>query len=184
LPRIPELIEAELTPRQAEVYAILAAGRKRGVAGSLLAFLHSPELARLVQMFGGFCRRGTRLPERLSELAILTVISIWKAGFAWHGHRSLAEAAGIAPEITGALLRGVPPAFVQEDEAAVYDFVREIVTARKVRDDTFKRLGAIFDPPAMVELIAIIGYYTMTSMAITAFELDPGTGGDPFGAGP
>ena len=74
MPRIPELIEAELTPQQAEVYAILAAGRKRGVAGPLLAFLHSPELARLVQTFGGFCRRGTRLAERLSELAILTVV--------------------------------------------------------------------------------------------------------------
>jgi 4-carboxymuconolactone decarboxylase len=184
LPRIPELIEAELTPQQVEVYAILAAGRKRGVAGPLLAFLHSPELARLAQKFGGFCRRGTRLSDRLSELAILTVVSIWKAGFAWHSHRSLAEAAGIAPETTDALLRGAPPDFVREDEAAVYDFVREIVTTRKVRDDTLKRLGAIFDPPAMVELIAIIGYYTMISMTITAFELDPGTEGDPFGAGP
>jgi len=180
LPRIPQPLKAEFTSEQEEVYAVLASGRKRGVAGPLLTFLYSPKLARLAQETGTFCRSGTRLPVRLSELAILTVVSIWKAGFAWHGHQSLAIAAGIAPEITEALSCGKTPAFSQSDEAAVYGFVREIVKDHQVSDATFKSLSEKLDPPAMVELIAIIGYYTMLSMTITAFDLDAGPEGNPF----
>jgi 4-carboxymuconolactone decarboxylase len=178
--RLPALDPETLDPERKRVFDLLASGRARGVAGPLMAWLRSPKLAEIGQTLGGFCRRETSLPERLSELAILTAVAFWKSGFQWHGHSSLGLSAGLDAQAIDAIRRGADPRLSRRDEKAVYAFVHELLQNRAVSEATFARALAVLDQTALVELIGIVGYYVMGAMTVKAFELDPGAEGDPF----
>jgi 4-carboxymuconolactone decarboxylase len=69
--RVPDLDPEKLSPEQRKVYDAIVAGPRGRVVGPLRVWLQSPELADRAQALGAFCRFGTSLPPRLSELAIL-----------------------------------------------------------------------------------------------------------------
>ena len=178
--RLPPLDPQNLDPERKRVYDLLAAGRARGVAGPLMAWLRSPKLAEIGQTLSGFCRRGTSVPERLGELAILTTVAFWKSAFQWHGHAKLGVTAGLEPETVAAIRDGREPPFKLEDESAVYAFVHELLRDHAVSDATYARVAAVLDQTALVELVSIIGYYVMGALTVKAFTLDPGKEGNPF----
>jgi 4-carboxymuconolactone decarboxylase len=181
MPRLPDIIIEELTPEQRRVYdAILTSPRGR-VEGPLRIWLRSPELAERAQNLGAFCRFGTSLPARLSELAILITGAHWKAGFEWWAHAPIALRAGLEQPIIDALRSGEAPRFINSDEAAVYAFTSELLTTRRVSDATYKRAVDEFGTKTVVELVGILGYYSLISMTIVAFEVAlPAAEADPF----
>jgi 4-carboxymuconolactone decarboxylase len=178
--RLPPLDPQNLDPERKRVYDLLAAGRARGVAGPLMAWLRSPKLAEIGQSLSTFCRRQTSVPERLGELAILTTVAFWKSAFQWHGHAKLGVTTGLDAGTVDAIREGREPTFSREDESAVYAFVRELLRDHVVSDATYVRAAAVLDQTALVELISIIGYYVMGALTVKAFELDPGKEGNPF----
>lgn len=180
-PRPPRLEAADLTLRQQEVHDAIAGGKRGRVEGPLRVWLQSPELADRAQALGAFCRYETRLPARLSELAILVTGAFWKAGFEWAVHAPIAAAAGLAPETLEAIRTGAPPAFAEADEAAVYDFASRLHRYHKVDAETYERATNALGTEGVVELVGILGYYTLISMTINAFEVPlPDGAADPF----
>ncbi|WP_299822862.1 carboxymuconolactone decarboxylase family protein [uncultured Jannaschia sp.] len=180
----PRLAAPEtLTPRQREVHDRIASGARGRVEGPLRVWLHSPELADRSQALGAFCRYETRLPARLSELAILVTGAVWKSGFEWAVHAPIAERAGVSPDTIEAIRTGRSPSFSaeSEDEAAVYEFSLALHRERRVDDKTYARLVAVIGSEGAVELVGILGYYTLISMTINTFAvpLPEGTE-DPF----
>ena len=101
--RTPELVYAELDADQRRVYDAIVAGPRGQVQGPLKVWLQSAALADRAQALGAFCRFGTSLPPRLSELAIITMGAHWRAGFEWFAHAPLAIKAGLSPEIVADL---------------------------------------------------------------------------------
>jgi 4-carboxymuconolactone decarboxylase len=178
--RIPDIVEAELTPEQRKVYEAIATGPRGVVRGPLRVWLHSPELADRAQSLGAFCRYSTSLPPRLSELAILTIGAFWKAGYEWNAHTPHALAAGIAPAVVEAIRKGEKPVFERADEAALFAFAAELLENRRISPETFATAKAELGSKAVVELVGVLGYYTLISMTIVAFEVPP-AGADPFG---
>jgi 4-carboxymuconolactone decarboxylase len=178
--RLAPLTLEEMDDEQRRVYEVLAAGRARGVAGPLMAFLRNPRLAEIGQSFGGFCRRQTSLPPRLSELAILVTVARWRSAFQWHGHEKLGREEGLSSETIAALLSGATPSFAQADERAIYGFVTELIETRTVSQQTYDEAVGLLGELALVELVALVGYYVWGAMTVNAFALDPGRDGDPF----
>ncbi len=141
----------------------------------------SADLADRAQALGAFCQYGTSLEPRLSELAILVVGAHWRAGFEWHVHAPIARAAGVSPGLIDALRVGQVPVFEREDERLVHAFARALVVERRVGDATYAAFVARFGERSAVELVGILGYYTLISMTIVAFEVDlPAGAPDPF----
>ncbi|WP_011580148.1 MULTISPECIES: carboxymuconolactone decarboxylase family protein [Chelativorans] len=178
--RLPHLTIAEMSDEQKRIYDRMAAGRARGVAGPLMAYLRNPELAEIALQLSEFCRKRTSLPMRLSELAILITVAEWRSGFQWHGHEKLALESGIDQAVIDAIRRGVEPAFAKADEAALYRFVTELLREKSTSDRTFKNVSEYLDRRALVELISILGYYIMGAMEVRAFAEKPGGKADPF----
>ena len=87
--RTPEIVYAELDADQRRVYYAIVAGPRGQVQGPLKVWLQSAQLADRAQALGAFCRFGTSLPPRLSELAIITMGAHWRAGFEWFAHELL-----------------------------------------------------------------------------------------------
>ena len=55
---------------------------------------------------------------------------------------------------------------MKEDEAALYDFCTEMYRDKNVSDPAFKAALAKFGERGIMDLIGVIGYYDIASMAL------------------
>ncbi|ETN79341.1 alkylhydroperoxidase AhpD family core domain protein [Necator americanus] len=110
--RYPNFDPNVFTPRQLEVYERIASGQRKAVTGPLRIWLHNPELADLAQALGEYCRFGSALPPRLSELAIVTTAAHWRSGYEWAAHERHALNAGVSGDALCAIAANRAPSFV------------------------------------------------------------------------
>ena len=103
MPRLPDIDPATLTPEQKRIHDEIVSGPRGKVEGPLRVWLTSPGLADRAQALGAFCRYGTSLDQRLSELAILVTGAYWRAGFEWHVHAPIGVKAGLDPAAVEAI---------------------------------------------------------------------------------
>jgi len=167
---MPDIDETTLTAAQRRVYDLIRSGPRGVVEGPLRVWLTNPELAERAQSLGAYCRYMTGLEPRLSELAIITVGAHWRAGFEWAVHAPIAERAGISGAAVAAIKIGHEPS-LKDDESAVYAFTRELLVMHQVRDTTYGRLIAVVGAGGAVDLVGIVGYYSMICMTINAFQV-------------
>ena len=184
MPRIPDLVLEKLSAEQRRAYDAIVAGPRGRVVGPLRVWLESPQLADHAQALGAFCRFGTGLPPRLSELAIITTGAFWRASFEWHAHAPMAIKAGIEAAAVEAIRTAKTPQFSRADEAAVHAFARELIETRRVSDQTFQRAVDVLGLAGVVELVGILGYYSLVSLTLNAFEVPVPPGApEPFAGG-
>ncbi len=171
MPRITLPSPESMTPEQRRVYDAVVSGPRGKVVGPLRAALHSPELAERWQALGAFLRYRTQLTPRQSELAILVTGRACQAPFEWYAHRIEAEKAGIEAEVIEALLAQRMPAALDETDAAIVQYATELNRHRSVSDATHARALARLGERTLVELTALVGYYTMVAMTLNAHEI-------------
>lgn len=169
--RIPLPDPATMSPEQRAVYDTVVSGPRGAVIGPLRAALHSPELAERWQQLGAFLRYRTCLPPRLGELAILVTGRRWNAELEWVVHAAAARTAGLSPKVIDAIRDGRPPAFSDPDEADVYAFARELQLSGRVSDPVYDAIRTRWKERGVVELTALIGYYTMVAMTLNAHRI-------------
>jgi len=179
-PRLPPIPESELSEAQRRVRDGIASGPRGGVRGPFDALLRSPELADRLQKVGAYVRFESSLPAPLSELAILVTARHWGAQYEWWAHRRLAEKAGLAPAIADAIAEGRRPGALQEDEAAVYDFCRELHETKTVSDAAWGAALARFGERGVIDLIGTCGYYGAVSMVLNAARVPLPEGVEPL----
>ena len=180
--RLPELDPAKFSPEQKKVHEAILAGPRGKVVGPLKVWLNNPGLAEHAQALGAYARFNSSLPPRLSELAICVTGAFWKANFEWYAHAPLAIKAGIDPAAIEAIRTGGTPKLTKVDEQVVYDFAIEIITRRRVSDATFERAKKELGLTSVIDLVGIIGYYSLVSVTLNAFEIPLADGEQsPFG---
>ena len=164
--RFRPLAESEMNEAQRSVYRDIASGPRGGVRGPFNALLRSPELADRAQKLGEWVRFKSSLPEHLKEFAILVTARHWSAQYEWHAHHAHALKAGLAPRLAAELALGRRPAGMKDDEAAVHDFCRELHQNKAVSDAAYAAVVRHFGERGVVDLIGVIGYYTLVSMVL------------------
>ena len=178
--RLPELPYDEMTAEQQRAHDEIAAGPRGKVVGPLKVWLHSPELADRAQKLGAYVRYDSTLPAKLSELAILVTARQWRAGFEWTSHVGPARTAGIPDEVIEAIRVGTEPALSNARSRTVYAVARELHETRALSDQTYARAEAALGRQGLVDLVGILGYYTLVSMTLKAFDVPTPDGADPF----
>lgn len=170
-PRFAPLDPAALTSAQRAVVDEVRHGRRGTVPANVVAWLPNPELARRAASLGELVRYETALPPRWSELAILVVARHWDCAYEWAVHVGEAHRAGLEPEIIEAVGRDVAaPALVGLD-AVVHAFARELVTTGRVSDGRYDDALEALGEPVVVDLIALVGYYTLVAFTLNAREV-------------
>ncbi|MBO21516.1 MAG: carboxymuconolactone decarboxylase [Rhodospirillaceae bacterium] len=177
--RIPETDPDALNPEQREIYDRITAGPRGQVRGPYHAYLLHPGVCEGIERMGHFLRFAATLPGNLRELAILTVGRHWKAEFEWFAHAPIAMREGLSEDIVEAIRAGTPPTFADNDEAAVYGFVRALLEAGHVDDDVYADMKARLGEDGIVELTGIVGHYTGVAMTLNTFEITPPEGERP-----
>ena len=107
----------------------------------------------------------------LSEIAVLALASIWRAELPWYSHQKDAIDHGVDVSVIEALRHHEEPDFKDEAALAVYRVVTELVKDRVLSEQTYHSALGLIGKDGMVDLIGIIGYYTMIAMTVTAFDL-------------
>ena len=169
--RLNPLTEATMDDAQRAVIQDILAGPRGNLDGPFLAWVHSPELANHAQRLGAFCRYGTRLELRLTELAILFTAAWWQSQAEWQIHEPIARSAGVSDGVIAALLQQVEPPFSREDERLVYRLGKTLYETRRVDDALYARAVEAFGEPAVVELVGVFGYYALVAMTLNVFAV-------------
>jgi 4-carboxymuconolactone decarboxylase len=180
VPRIPFVTpDTAMTPEQRKVYDAVASGPRGIVQGPLLAALHRPELADKWQQLGELLRYRTTLPPRLSEIAILVTAQRWRCQLEWHLHAGFALKAQVPQSVIDDIHAGRRPATADAQELAVYEYAAELQERRVVSEETYRRALDHWGVVGVVELTALIGYYTMVAMTLNAHEFPLPAGVEP-----
>jgi 4-carboxymuconolactone decarboxylase len=171
MPRIPLPDPDDMTAEQRAVHDTVVSGPRGKMIGPLRAVIHSPELARRWSALGEFLRYSTCLPHRLNELAIIVVGRRYTSQVEWWAHSAAAAKAGLSAEVIEAIRIGEPPVFSDADEAAVYEFARQLVHAGQVDEATYRAVEHRWGARGVVELTGVVGYYTMVSMTLNVHDI-------------
>jgi len=166
--RIPLLDSDTLSPEQRQVYDRIVAGPRRAIVGPLRAVLHNPELAEHWQQLGALVRYGTTLPQRLKEIAILVTARRWNAHLEWQIHEGEARKAGVPDAVIEALREAQPPVFAEPSDREVYEFVRDLQETGRIPETVYRAIHDRHGTVGVVELTALVGYYTMVAMTLNA----------------
>ena len=165
--RMPPIPEAEMTEAQlAAVEEFKTVRNRTSVGGPFVPLLRSPEVMSRARNVGDYARYQTALPTRLSEFVILLTARHWTQQYEWYVHAPIAEREGLDRAIIDAVADGRRPIDMAEDEAAVYDFVRELFRNQGVSDPTYARLVDHLGERGVIDTIGIMGYYQLLAMVM------------------
>jgi 4-carboxymuconolactone decarboxylase len=197
--RIELLSPDRQTTEQRELYHAIRSGRRgqataapgrqspgggltdeRGaLVGPFNAWLLAPQVGDRIQRLGEAIRFSSSLPQNVLEVAILVGAREWRAEFEWWAHVRLARRAGVAPEVIAAIEAGTEPAFTDDGEAIAHRFSGELLTRREVSDETYAAARERLGEGGVMELVALLGYYTLVAMTLNVFQVPLPAGQQP-----
>ena len=171
MPRISFPTPDTMSAEQRLVYDDIVSGPRARLVGPLKAALHNPALADRWQKMGALLRFGTSIPPRHSELVILVAARRWNSQLEWAIHALAAQVGGLPDEVIAAIRVCRAPRFADAGDAAVYEYARQLQQTGNVDEDTYQRVLAIYGEAGIVELGAILGYYTMVAMTLNVHQI-------------
>ena len=174
--RMREIRRADMSEAQRAVADEASAGKRGRVPAPLRAWLHSPELGRRAQRLGEFVRFDTILGPQLSELAVLVTARFWTSHYEWFAHKHVALEAGLDPAVVGAIALRRTPVFHDPRAKAVYDYAIALHETHTVPDPVHAAALMALGDQGLVELVGVLGYYTLVAMTLNAFEIGPPEG--------
>jgi 4-carboxymuconolactone decarboxylase len=169
--RYREISTTEMNPAQQRVVDQIIAGRRGRFGGPFQLLIRAPEICEHAAKLGEHLRWGTSLPDRLSELAIITTARFWRAQYEWFAHAPLAKEAGVPEAAIEAIRTGGTPLFAAADETLVYKIGSEIFATQRLTDESFRAAVAALGDAGLIEVIAIIGYYTLIGNTLNVFQV-------------
>ena len=169
--RYREIPPPEMSPAQQRVRDQIVAGKRGRFGGPFELLIRAPEICGLASQLGEHLRWGTSLPDRLSELAIITTARFWRAQYEWYAHAPLAAKAGVPGAAIEAIRTDGTPLFTAKDEALVHRICSEIFRTRRLSDEGFNQAVATLGETGLVEVIGIIGYYTLIANTLNVFDV-------------
>ena len=170
--RIPlvtrELVKEELR----QVFDEVSSGPGGVGTGPMSVLKYSPEMSRRAIPLFNYVRNESTVPWKLRELAMITTARVMNCPYIWNAHAALGREAGLSDTFVDALRdnRGLPA--LPADEAAVFNYGRELLENRRVSPETFQAVHDLLGSQGLVELTTLFGFYTMLAFNANAVELE------------
>ncbi len=175
--RVPYVSRDDLPPDKRHVYDSIRRIRHGagGLARSFRALLNSPDAAGAVGALGDYIVLESPLDPGLREVAILCVGYELDNPYVWAHHEGGARKAGVSEEVITAIKDGTPPTGLPAKEAVIAQATKELVVERTMTDPTFQAVLQLLGVQHTVDLVVVVGFYSMLSGAIKALgvELEP-----------
>lgn len=185
--RLSPLDLENLSTEQQRVYDALRHGprgddqHKLELAGPFGVWVRAPEIGAAVQGLGKIARFGTSIRNDIREIAICVTGAHYRAKFEFAVHRDLAHQEGIPELVTEAIRSGQTPEFESADHRLCYHLANELLTGHRIEEQTYHAAVDYWEETGVIELVNIIGYYSIVALTLNAFEIPLAPGmKDPF----
>ncbi len=178
----PKILEklagmARAEPPQAEAHAEEGSrGESRALPVMLKTVAHHPELMDPFLDFSRTIARKGALTRRDSELLALRAAWNCRSHFEWGHHLEYALEAGLTREEIARVPVGPTAEGWSAAERALLEAADELHERQHVSDEVWANLAAEFSDKQLVEILFVVGQYTMLSMFVNSsgVELEPG----------
>ena len=148
--------------------------------GPFNPWMQIPSFGKLAAEMGERLRFHSVLPGKLRELAILTAGVHWKAEFEFWAHARVARAEGLPEAVIHALQTGTAVPYEDDLQRLVHTAAKDLVERGRPRANLAEELADKLGWPAVVELVALVGFYCMVSFTLNAFEVELPEGVSPI----
>jgi 4-carboxymuconolactone decarboxylase len=170
--RLKLLSPDEMSEEQRQTHDEAVAGKRGKAPAPMLAWLHSPEMARHATRLGETLRFNTMFPPKLSEIAILVTARHFTAHYEWWAHKRLALQGGMDEKIITAIRDRRTPIFDDPTGQMIYNVAKSLHEnhglSKSLYDDAVKTLTE----RGLVEIVGLCGYYSLVSMTLNTFEFE------------
>ncbi|WP_418280479.1 carboxymuconolactone decarboxylase family protein [Halorubrum sp. DTA98] len=145
-----------------------------GVRGPFGVLMNSPEVAGRIGHLGAYLRYESVLPDAERELTIINTAREWDCAYEWAAHEPIARKAGVRSEAIEAVATRASADGLTETERVIVLYGRELLRDNRTTKATYESAKNQFGVQGVMELTAMVGYYSMLACVLNAFEVTPG----------
>ncbi|MEO8467347.1 MAG: hypothetical protein ABI640_18640 [Gammaproteobacteria bacterium] len=129
-----------------------------------------PVATALLDLHDGAVGKSSSLTPQVRELAIMTACRETNYNLEFNGHEAAALKAGVDPKVldvvrTGGSLKGLDDA-----DAAVIQFGRELIGKRKMSSETFAKVTKLYGNKGAIDMVAVMGTYAVSGFFAIAVD--------------
>jgi 4-carboxymuconolactone decarboxylase len=157
-----------LTEKQRAAFDAVV-GSRGAVVGPFTVLLHIPELASAAEAMGGYLRFESSLDPMVHEAVVLTVATLLECRFEQHAHEPLARTAGVDVDA----IRAGRTDGLRRDVRVAVELARSLIVEHRISDELFARARELWDERALLDLIALVGYYSLLAAVLNGYEVPP-----------
>jgi 4-carboxymuconolactone decarboxylase len=177
--RLPTITREKLSGEDQLIWDRVMSGRS-GTGGPFGALIHVPRLAERIAAIENYFRSEGALPAADRELIILATARELGAHFPWTRHEIRGREAGLRSETIETLRTNESLASLTSHERLLVEIVRSLLRERRLSDELFSRGLADMGPEQLVEIVALIGHYSLIASVVNAFDIQAPAGTATF----
>ena len=173
LNRLPVVKREQMDEKGREIYDRVAGGPGKIVSptGPVAIHLYSPGAAEPLRQLNEYLRRqGNPLGNSITELAILVAAREVDSQYEWSAHEPAALKAGLPQPVIDVVKYNKNISGIGEKETVVIGLGRQLLRGHKLDSGTFAKAVALFGKQGTVELVTLMGDYTLNGLVLEALD--------------
>jgi 4-carboxymuconolactone decarboxylase len=171
--RIPLVTRDQVAEAEKGAFdAFMQSRSNRPNVGPYSLLLHMPEMAQKLEALRTYIRAEASVPQKLQELAMITVASEMGCAFIWYAHAAAARQAGVRDDIVDNIREKHALTNLAPEEQTVVQFTRELLQHRKVSQPTFDAATATFGQRGVMTLTNLVACYAVLAYNMNTYELE------------
>jgi 4-carboxymuconolactone decarboxylase len=169
--RVPYLQRKDMDERGQKIYDTLPGRSPEGVLSGPLAFAaYNPGVAKaLHELHDAAVQEGT-LNAHVRELAILVACRETNYNLEWNAHEAIGLKAGLDPKIIDVVRHNRALTGVDEKDALVIRFGRQMLHDKKVDSATFAKAVELFGRRGAMDMVAVMNTYAVSGFFAIAVD--------------
>jgi 4-carboxymuconolactone decarboxylase len=168
--RLPYLQRKDMDENNQKIFDQLPGLSKEGVLSGPLAFAaYNPGVAKALFDLHNAAVGGTLTPH-VRELAIMVACRETNYSLEWNGHEAAARKAGVDPKVLEVVRSRGALTGLDESDAAVIRFGRQMLSDKKVDSATFAKVAQLLGRRGAMDLVAVMNTYAVSGFYALAVD--------------
>lgn len=152
-----------------EVLAIFEAGVNNPVVKT---FAQHPPLAAPFLRFNHYLLRGSTLPVRLRQIAILYLAWRKRCRYMWASHLRTSLRLGLVGEDFSAVQQGLASPHWTDDERLILRMVDELLYRGELGDESWAALRAVLSEQQIMDFLFTVGTYQALALVFNTLRIE------------
>jgi len=174
--RLPYLQRKDFDDANQKIFEVLPGRGQDGVLRGPLAFAaYNPGSAKALFDLHNAAVAGSLNPH-VRELSIMVACRETNYSLEWNAHEAAARKAGVDPKVLEVVRTSAPLTGLDEKDAAVIRFGRQMFRDKKMEPATFAKVVELFGRKGAMDMVAVMNTYAVSGFYAIAVDERPTAG--------